>query len=285
MPTIRELLSLKRMDDSHFATSTYDANPTGVAFGGQVMAHALMSSGERVSSDLRLAYLHAMFIRGTEVNKTSHYKVDQVHAGRRFSTFQVMGTQDDNRRCLAVYVTYKGELSGVGNQTPLVKPLASPKEAVPLAELPPDWTGSIASMGYPSKSKAWMDFRLATPKSMDEISGSPYICQYWAKPNLGTYKSIREKEAILTYISDIWINFPCLLPFLKNRDERRFSVVTLNHSLWIWERDMSILNEWWLIESRNEITVNGRAMAEMTICAESGHTVATASQECLLIEM
>lgn len=89
----RDLMDLRSLDDSSFRSPAYPAFPAERAFGGQLVAQALWSAGQRAPGGLRPHSLHAYFLRPVTSGLPVDYRVTDLKQGRNLSSFRVDASQ------------------------------------------------------------------------------------------------------------------------------------------------------------------------------------------------
>ena len=93
LPSILDLLDLKRLDDNRFQSQALYEADWGM-YGGQVAAQALYAAGLTIG-DGRLPHsLHAYFVRRGDTTRPVVFQVDRDRDGFSFSARRVVASQD-----------------------------------------------------------------------------------------------------------------------------------------------------------------------------------------------
>ncbi|MEE2062175.1 acyl-CoA thioesterase [Rhodococcus artemisiae] len=249
-------------------------------FGGCVLAQAVMAAGRTVASDRHVHSLHALFLRGGDSSTPVTYEVVVLRDGRSFSARTVSAWQ--NGAMLAtVQLSFAIRQSGPDHEWSEAAPVPSPEMLPSLDErLRPDLNVLPAWWAEPHP----FDIRFIDHPEALATGGvrDPHQA-YWVRAAAPVREEPLVHAALLAYVSDLTLLDPALMPHGRSwYGNRIISGASLDHAMW-FHRPPSI-NEWLLCRQTSPIATGGRTLCECTYLSESGHRIASATQEGLLRE-
>lgn len=277
-----------------FRTRCGDANAHGRAYGGQILAQAVMAAARTVPRSPEAAVprapsmLQFLFLRGTLHAEPIDLTVTPLQDGKRFSSRHVRGVQGQGRAVLDAQVTFAQPMPAPSHGAPApFGPEEDPERLPGLADLPAAWGRTVQRAGgYTFNTKPAIDFRLAVvpsgPNALLLDPREPRL-RFWVRLRARVGRGRAEQAAAFAYLSDWWVNYPALGPHLEGiADGPGLYVASLNHAIW-WHRPLDVrADEWLHFESVGPAAAAGRGFNIARVHDRSGALVASVSQECLM---
>ncbi|MET0363927.1 MAG: acyl-CoA thioesterase domain-containing protein [Sphingobium sp.] len=274
MPTARELLMFDEVEPDCFrARHTLD-NMMGATFGGQLLGQALAAAQATVDG-WSANSLNGYFFRGGKVDAPLDYCVERISDCRRFASRRVTAMQH-GRAIFGAQCSFHDAEDGAAHQVEAPADRPDPDSLPSLrqfAEANPD----RLSIGM--RNSLLRDFpielRPLRPGSfLDEAQRD-----FWVRiPSAAGVEGDGAHQALLALLSDYWL--PGAIATRHNRDDARYSVLSLNHSLWFHRPSRA--DQWLLYTTQSDWAGQGRGLARGLIFDRDGALVATAMQEALL---
>lgn len=265
-------------DDSRFVSRCGEANLTGNAFGGQLMAQAVVAAAHGLDPRRRLRSLHAGFFKPVPLSPPPVYDKAVLLHGRTFSNLEVrVGTPGQ----LAFSAQLCFQAPEVGPQHQASAPqVPLPTTLLNLAELA-DRFHSRLSEG---------NRRLLTASHLHELrpvdAEAFLFCgdrqpsmRYWMRSSQAMDDEPLSHEAALVYMSDAWVNSPMLMPHVATRMGRDFFAPTLTHDLWLHRSFRA--DEWLLFDLTSPSLAGAAGLVLAAIYDGRGQLVANAAQHAL----
>jgi len=299
---IAELLAMVPLDSAvgasagprTFRTRCGDANAHGRAYGGQILAQAVMAAARTVpqagagSSPRAPSMLQFLFLQGTLHAEAIDLTVTPLQDGKRFSSRHVRGVQGAGRAVLDAQVTFAQPMPAPAHGAPApFRPDEDPERLPSLADLPAAWGRTVQRAGgYTFNVKPAIDFRLAVaregPNGLRLDASEPRL-RFWLRLRSRIGDGAAEQAAAFAYLSDWWVNYPALGSHLDGlADGPGLYVASLNHAIW-WHRPVDVrADEWLHFESVGPAAAAGRGFNIARVHDRSGALVASVSQECLM---
>lgn len=274
------LLTLDGVAPLHYRTRFGDPNDNGRAYGGQLLAQALMAASESVASDRPVTAMQFLFLQGTLHNVPIDLKVTALQDGKRFSSRHVRGTQSGGRNVLDAHVTYAGPSPSPRHAAPTTA-LESPESLPRLRDAPAAWASRMGCLGaYSMAEKACLDFRLVDAEATLTALDRPRA-RFWLRARIGSSHA-RMHEGSLAYMSDWWLNFSSIGSHANELFEqgRCIYIASLNHNIWFHRPFRA--DRWLHFDTESASADGGRGLSIARIHDDHGALVATASQECLM---
>ncbi|MER7717724.1 acyl-CoA thioesterase domain-containing protein [Streptomyces flaveolus] len=253
------------------------------AFGGSVLAQALLAAGRTLDDDRRTHSLHAYFLRSVDpAGEPVEYRADRQRDGLSYATRQVTAYQH-GRAVLSLQGSFKQPEPGLDRQPE--RPTAPPPDAChdPYAEMPDVPSEDGASPTIPRV----LDLRLVPTSDAERAAGQAGLGRRrtWlriAKPLPSGEPMLH--EAALAYLSDLTLSPTAALPWEPHRirpgDPPEVMLASLDHALWIHRTPRA--DAWLLYSQRAARLSGGRALSHGELWDEQGRLVATVTQEALL---
>lgn len=279
MADFRGLMALEPVTEDRFDVPE-SPETGGRAYGGQLLAQALMAAQRTLPDARRLHSLHGYFYRPGAIGARYEARVERVRDGRGFSARGVSLYQND-RELVRLLASFQVARDGPEWSTPSI-PEVPPPEVV--TRTYDDF--AAASSGLPREAHDWhgsvrpMDLRPVDPP--DPAPGSVVTApqRMWMRMrgNLGDDPLLH--VAGLVYLTDSTLIDHVLLPLGHRWHEPGFDGASLDHALWLHR--FARADEWLLFDQHVEATAGSRGLATGRVWTRDGRHVLTCSQEGLL---
>jgi acyl-CoA thioesterase-2 len=268
-------------------TATTQPCPWPKAYGGDMVAQALVAASLTVNDGKSMHSMHSYFMRPVDIGAEVRYEVEVLRDGRGYSTRQVRGFQNGKPVyvCLASFAA--GEPSGSFQPTApadVPGPDDLPTSAAYL-EGRAGGTMSETSKAYWSSGRSFDMRHVPGPVYLTvEGAQSPHQA-IWVKP----YDALRPVEglteaqrdtAALAYVCDYTILEPALRVLGLAWADEGLVTASLDHAMW-FHRPVSM--DGWLLYAQEAMSVeDGRGSAVGRFFDPGGTLVATVVQEGML---
>lgn len=252
--------------------------PQRRAFGGQVLAQAVMATGLSVRAaglpDRRIHSLHAYFIRPGDSSAPISFAVENLRDGNSFSSRRVHAIQS-GQTILSGTLSFQEPAEGLDHQAAM--------PAVP----DPDrvWTASRELDGLQGAHPA-VDHWINRAVDIRVVEGAIYFQpgrQHYAGQNVWM-KAVEPlpddpllHAAVLAYASDYTLLEPVLRRHGLSWADRRLRPASLDHSMW-FHRPVRI-DDWVLYTQESPSASGGRGLGMGKIFAQDGTLACTVAQE------
>ncbi|MGL6245258.1 acyl-CoA thioesterase [Pseudomonas sp.] len=271
------LLQLE-FDGDEFISQYGEANLTGNAFGGQLMAQAVTAAAHGLDSQRRLRSLHATFLKPLPLDPQLRYQVQSTLQGRSFSNLEVqsmIGQQVAFRASLC----FQTEEDGPSHQdsAPEVAPPDSLLDLAQLADLHQDRLSDGNRRML--KARHLHELRPLQGEAFLFCGDRRPSMRYWIRSRDRLSDDPRLHEAALVYMSDAWINSAMLLPHVATRMSRDFFAPTLTHDLWFHRSFRA--DEWLLFDVHSPSLQGATGLVNAAIYDLEGRLIANATQHAL----
>ncbi len=265
--------------------------PWPKAYGGDMVAQALVAASLTVTDGKAMHSMHSYFMRPVDIGAEVRYEVEVLRDGRGYSTRQVRGFQNDKPVyvCLASFAA--GEASGsfaATAPTGVPDPESLPTSAAYLEDRSPGTTtGTMTetSKAYWSGGRSF-DMRHVPGPVYLTVEGdqSPHQA-VWVRP----YDALRpvagltdaqRDTAALAYVCDYTILEPTLRVLGLAWADEGLVTASLDHAMWFHR---PVVMDDWLLYVQDAVSVEaGRGSAVGHFFTTSGELVATVVQEGML---
>ena len=279
-----ELIALDAVGPMHFRNRCGDANTHGRAFGGQILAQALMAAARTVEPARTPTMMQFLFLQGTQWAQAVDLHVAALQDGKRFSSRHVRGSQGADRAVLDAQVSFALPAEAPAHAAVPAFPADEVPETLPtLGDLPPAWGERIdQAIGYRIYTKAAIDFRLAGPPAEFRLDTSDPRLRFWLRLRHALPDDPVVHAAAFAYVSDWWLNFPAPGAHIDElQGQARLYVASLNHAIWL--HCPLRADDWLHFETVSPAAADGRGLCVARVHDRSGRLVASATQECLMV--
>ncbi|MFE6507199.1 acyl-CoA thioesterase [Nocardioides sp. NPDC057767] len=285
--TFTDAVTLKECEAEVFDlafTATTQPCPWPKAYGGDMVAQALVAASRSVTDGKAMHSMHSYFMRPVDIGAEVRYEVEVLRDGRGYSTRQVRGFQNGKPVyvCLASFAA--GEPSGsfqVTMPADVPGPETVPTSAAYLADRS-GGTMTETSKAYWSGGRSF-DMRHVPGPVYLTVEGerSPHQA-IWVKP----YDALRPVEgltdeqrdaAALAYVCDYTILEPALRVLGLAWADEGLVTASLDHAMW-FHRPVAMDD--WLLYAQDAVSVeDGRGTGIGRFFTTDGVHVATVVQE------
>lgn len=283
-----ELLTLDSPAPLLFRNRLGDANAHGRAYGGQLLAQALMAGSGTVPAERGLSSMQFLFLRGARPDRQIEFTVTPLQDGKRFSARHVRGHQASGHAVLDAQLTFGTPLDAPAHMAPPSRPTLlteNPDHLPGLTELPAAWGKDIERcLGYMFVANEVLDFRLPELTPGLQLDPSTPRFRFWIKVRQTLPASAHLHAAAFAYLSDWWLNYAAVGAHLRQliAERRSLYVASLNHALWLHSPFRA--DEWLHFECHSPAAALGRGLCIARVHDRSGSLVASVTQECLMTE-
>jgi acyl-CoA thioesterase-2 len=249
--TLLDILQLEQVESDAFR-SVHVSDGGRRAYGGQLVAQALIAAGRTVSADRQPHSLHGYFLRGGERNRTLDLRVSRDHDGNRFSARRVEVSQG-RQLIFTLSASFHSASDGLDRQVS-DPPDGGDPDALPPAELP-----GLVSFDYRVPEHSQSNGFLPT--------------RYWARCEVPLPDDRLVHAAALGYLSDWSTGLAAL-----HEGPWRPSP-SLDHAVW-FHRPFR-LDDWVLVELTPHSAAGGRGWYTGAVYSRAGVLIASVTQESL----
>lgn len=259
--------------------------PANRAYGGQVLAQAIIAADRTVPDGRQIHSLHGYFLREGRVEEPIDFAVERLRDGRSFSARRTHAIQF-GKPILSMIASFQEDQPGYEHAMPMPHDVPPPEEVGSsldeLANLPG---------GVDARAQFWADsaFELRhvggslylRPDTAVADGGTPPATQLvWmrARRPLGI-KSQAMHRALLAFACDQLMLEPAMRAAGKSWQDVAVSVpmASLDHGMW-WHRDVWV-DEWMLFVQTSPTAQGGRALGTAQVYRQDGALVASVGQE------
>ena len=268
-------------------TATTQPCPWPKAYGGDMVAQALVAASLTVTDGKAMHSMHSYFMRPVDIGAEVRYEVEVLRDGRGYSTRQVRGFQNGKPVyvCLASFAA--GEPSG-SFQAAMPAVVPAPDDLPTAAAYLADRTGGTmtdTSKAYWSGGRSF-DMRHVPGPVYLEVEGerSPqqvvWVRPYDALRPVAGLTGAQRDTAALAYVCDYTILEPTLRVLGLAWADEGLVTASLDHAMWFHR---PVVLDDWLLYAQEAISVeDGRGSAVGRFFTTGGVLVATVVQEGML---
>lgn len=265
-------------------TATTQPCPWPKAYGGDMVAQALVAASRTVTDGKAMHSMHSYFMRPVDIGAKVRYEVEVMRDGRGYSTRQVRGFQNGKPVYVCMASFAAGEPSG-SFQATMPADVPGPETLPTSAAYLADRTGGTmteTSKAYWSGGRSF-DMRHVPGPVYLTVEGerSPHQA-IWVKP----YDALRPVEgltdhqrdtAALAYVCDYTILEPALRVLGLAWADEGLVTASLDHAMW-FHRPVAMDD--WLLYAQEAVSVeDGRGTGLGRFFTTDGVLVATVVQE------
>lgn len=279
---LADLMALDAIGPATFRTRCGDANAHGRAYGGQLLAQALMAAARTAPPDRSCTAMQFMFLQGTLWDEALDLVVTPLQDGKRFASRHVRGVQRGDRIVLDAQVSFAVSIDAPSHTAPPDPPLDDPDTLPPATNLPPAWNDAVrAALGYEIGIKPGLDFRISAPPAYLRLALPEPRIRFWVRVKERLPDDPALHAAVFAYLSDWWLNYPATGGHQHEAQQRSgLYVASLNHAIWLHQPPRA--DEWLHFDSVSPAAMSGRGLSIARVHDRQGRMVASATQECLM---
>ncbi|MFN3865345.1 MAG: acyl-CoA thioesterase [Demequina sp.] len=267
------VLDLRRLGETEFEADSLPM-PGGRAYGGQVLAQALLAAGHTVDEERAMHSMHGYFLRPGDAARAITFEVEKLRDGRSFSARRTHAFQD-GKPILSMIASFQLPQNG-------------PEHSVSMPEVPgPDAVASSVDILAPFEGDARADYWLKrTPFDLRHVEGSLLLrSDQRPKQYQTTWIRLRQPIEGSDLLHRALLAFQCdqvmLEPLLRRHGASwitpGLNFASLDHAMW-WHRPARA-DEWLLYVQDAPTAQGGRGLGGTWVFSEDGRLVASASQE------
>ena len=285
--TFTDAVTLKECEPEVFDlafTATTQPCPWPKAYGGDMVAQALVAASRSVTDDKSMHSMHSYFMRPVDIGAEVRYEVEVLRDGRGYSTRQVRGFQNGKPVYVCMASFAAGEPSG-SFQAPMPAGIPGPETLPTSAAYLADRTGGTmteTSKAYWSGGRSF-DMRHVPGPVYLTVEGerSPHQA-IWVKPydTLRPVEGLTDRQrdaAALAYVCDYTILEPALRVLGLAWADEGLVTASLDHAMWFHR---PIAMDDWLLYAQEAVSVeDGRGTGLGRFFTTDGVLVATVVQE------
>lgn len=276
------LLALDTIGLHHFRTRCGDANAHDRAYGGQILAQALMAAARTAPAGRTCTAMQFMFLQGTLWNEALDLHVTPLQDGKRFASRHVRGIQRGDRFVFDAQLSFAVPIEAPAHGAPPSARLGDPESLPEATELPAAWRDSVRrAVGYEIGIKPVLDFRFDEPPEGLRLAGPEPRLRFWVKTRNRLPADPALHAAAFAYLSDWWLNYPATgAHHAAAQAAGGLYVASLNHALWLHHPPRA--DEWLHFDSVSPAAASGRGLSVARVHDQRGTLVASVTQECLM---
>ncbi|MDO9398779.1 MAG: thioesterase family protein [Herbiconiux sp.] len=248
--------------------------PWPKAYGGDMVAQALVAAIRTTGDDRRVNSFHGHFLRPVDVDSVVEYEVDRVRDGRGYSTRTVTGRQGGKTAFLAT-VTFQVPEEGPDLQIVLPEGMPDPESLPSSAEALAGVEGPAAAYWASGRS---FDMRHVPSPVYLSVEGAAVPHQaVWVKAFDTLPDDADLHRTALAYVCDYTILESALRAVSTPWSAPGLSTASLDHALW-FHRD-GRADEWVLYAQQAQSLQSGRALVHGSFFSTDGRLLASVAQE------
>jgi acyl-CoA thioesterase II len=284
---VTDALTLKPAEADVFDvafTAVTQPCPWPKAYGGDMVAQAVVAATRTVTDGKTLHSMHSYFMRPVDIGAEVRYDVEVLRNGRGYSTRQVRGSQNGKVAYVCMASFAAGEPSGTFQ---LIAPqgLRGPDELPTSTAYLLDREGGTmtdTSKAYWSSGRSFDMRHVPGPVYVTVDGGRAPHQALWVKP----YDALRPVEgltaaqrdtAALAYVCDYTILEPALRVLGLAWADEGLVTASLDHAMWFHR---PVRMDGWLLYTQEALSVeDGRGTATGRFFTSDGLLVATVVQE------
>jgi acyl-CoA thioesterase-2 len=242
-------------------------------YGGQVLGQAVSAALATVDTDRRIHSQHAYFLRPGDASLEIDYEVERARDGGSFSSRRVVALQK-GKPILVSSMSFQEESRGDDYQPQM--PAVTPPEEL-LSDRQRQLDAGKLDESFMITSGEDLDVRLVEAVDWDNIQPQQPLLQAWVKTTGPVRGGQGLHQALLAYMSDIYLIDVCLMANGRRYWDEGMQVASLDHALWFHEDFRA--DDWLLLSMEAERVGGGRGLARGRFYNREGRHVATTMQE------
>lgn len=252
------------------------------AFGGQVVAQALMAASHSVDPDRQAHSLHAYFLRPGDLRKPIDYAVERLRDGGSFTARRVQALQQ-GRPILSMIASFQKAEAGFEHAPAM--PEVPPPESLPgMAEVREQWVAEAGELPPPLLVALRQDFAI---EARPVYPWNPLLPGR-SLPRHAIWFRLRSplpaepalQLGLLAYASDMNLLSCTVRPHDQAWVSPSLMAASLDHALW-FHRPVQ-LDQWLLYEMESPVAVGARGLARGQFWSQDGQLLASVIQEGLI---
>lgn len=272
LTALLDVLELSRLEDTVFeGTSLPQLN--GRAYGGQVLAQALLAAGHTVP-DRNPHSLHGYFLRPGDLAEPIRFEVELLRDGGSFSARRTHAIQH-GKPILSMIASFQDVQEGIEDAQQM-------PDSVPPPEQVPSAVEELSGVDHPV-AKFWTE---QATFDMRHVEGHLYLKpgpertdrqMVWMRARGPVPGDQLKQRALMAYACDQVMLEPIMRRAGVSWTIPKISMASLDHAMW-WHRDARV-DEWLLYVQSSPSAQGGRGLGSARVFARDGTLVASIAQE------
>lgn len=266
------VLDIERQDDTVFVGNSVP-QLNGRAYGGQVLAQALLAAGHTVP-DRAPHSLHGYFLRPGDLKEPIRFEVEILRDGGSFSARRTHAIQH-GKPILSMIASFQEAQDGIEEAQTMPSNVPAPAEIESAVD-------RLATVDHPV-AQFWTQHAAF---DIRHVEGSLYLGpgpeqtdrqMVWVRARGPVPGGQLEHRALMAYACDQLMLEPVLRRAGVSWITEGISIASLDHAMW-WHRDARV-DEWLLYVQSSPSAQGGRGLGSARVFAEDGALVASIAQE------
>jgi acyl-CoA thioesterase II len=273
-----DLLDLEEIENTLFRAKQPRTQPQR-AFGGQVLAQALMAAGLTVPEGRYPHSLHGYFLLEGRIDVPLVYDVASIRDGGSFSTRRVSARQG-GRVIFYMSTSFHKDETGWEHADPMPADVPAPEDCPSMAEVLSKITGAPAS--YWVKEWGALDVRYvgnSGPGGGLHDPRHPARARLWIKADGALPDDRFLHDCVLAYASDLTLLGAALVPHGEVLGSRRVQAASIDHAMWFHRPFRA--DEWLLYDQVSPSASSGLGFVTARLF-QNGMLAADVAQEGLI---
>ncbi len=259
-------------------TARHQVIPSGRAYGGEILAQALIAATRTVDADRRIHSMHGYFLRAADVELSTTWTVDRMRDGRNFSARSVVGDQG-GRTIFQAMFSFHVPADGVTHEDAMPPNLPDP-ETLPTSADALAGAPDVRDREYWSYERNF-DIRHAEPAVYVRPDGERRRRQVvWLRAFDRLPDDVDLHRAAITYVCDYTLLEPVLRQHGVAWADAGVVTASLDHAMWFHHDARA--DEWFALVQDSPIAMRGVALTTASLYSQDGRLIATVGQEGLV---
>jgi len=268
-------------------TATTQPCPWPKAYGGDMVAQALVAALRTVTDGKTVHSMHSYFMRPVDIGAQVRYEVELLRDGRGYATRQVRGFQNGKVVYTCLVSVAAGEAGGSWS-APAPLDVPGPESLPSSAQVLEGREGGTSTEGsraYWSGGRSFDMRHVPGPVYLDVVGGTGPQQAVWVRPfdalrPVPGLEAAQRDVAALAYVCDYTILEPALRVLGAAWADEGLVTASLDHAMW-FHRPVAL--DGWLLYAQEVLAVaDGRGTCTGRFFTTDGAHVATVVQEGLI---
>ncbi len=248
-------------------------------FGGQVLGQALEAASRTVRPERAAHSMHANFLRPGDPATPIIYNIDAIFDGHNFSTRRVVAQQNE-QAIFDAAISFHAAQSGPQHQIDMPE-VTPPEELESDLEYLEQLREKYPHIDLPKPNYA-IESRTVDRPDYENPKPREARIEVWMRTNGELDGTLALHQAMLAYMSDMFLLASSLLPHGITFLDQRYQFATLDHGLW-FHRELRA-DDWLLFCLDSPTAGHARSFNRGSVYNRTGRLVASAVQEGLFRE-
>lgn len=271
------LTDVEARTSNYIFTGRSITTPHGRAFGGQVLAQAIMAAGATVEDAREIHSMHCYFLRPGKADQPMTFEVAQLHDARSFSSRRTEVFQN-GELLMSLFASFQTSQGGMEHQ-----------ERFDISSVPtPESLPSMWDLYSDAPQDPRLDWLLARPFDIRYTSSDIVMQNTDARPNQMVWMRATETlvggslihRAALAFGSDYTLVETVLRAHGIAWSNPNLRAASLDHAMWFHRPFRA--DEWLLYVQETPTSQGGRGLTDGRFYNQVGEHVASVSQEAMV---